>query len=240
MSSKPDHAERRWGGRLVLTLRVLAAWILVTAVAGCGGAVKDPGNDTGGTAGNGGAGNAAGGNAGAGGTDPQGGAAGSDVPPMECPLGLPRSGSTCVSDGQTCDYAPAWCATCRCLYHCWNGVWVEDGTGCGDAPPPPPPVESCPADRPKDGTYCAAAPRAGCTYVASYCRNQPNGWTTYDCVANIWRAGVSSVGSCNPQPEPSRIEPPWPEAGVDPIDVHLVADVVRETFGVVPPDASVD
>jgi hypothetical protein len=86
-------------------------------------------------------------------------------------------------------------------------------------PPPPPPVEVCPADRPREGTYCSGAPSMGCTYVASFCMSQPNGWATYSCVDNIWRAGPITIGPCNPYTCPGQVPtagtPCVPSAGGD-------------------------
>jgi hypothetical protein len=174
--------------------KIVALASLALSSLACGGAISSPGGgNAGGNAGRGAAGNGPGGSE-------SGDTGGSGGLPGECPPGQPRNGSICVTPGQTCDYVPASCAGCQCEYHCWNGQWVEDGSGCAPPPPPPPPVEVCPADRPKDGTYCGAAPSNGCTYVASFCLDQPNGWATYYCADNIWRAGPSTIGPCNPPP----------------------------------------
>jgi len=194
-------ASRRMSFRSVAhTFNVVALAAFALGLLACGGAIVSPGGENaGGNAGRGAAGDAPGGS-GPGGSAGQAGQGGSAGLPGACPTGQPRNGSTCVTPGQTCDYVPTACATCRCEYHCRNGQWAEDGSGCTPPPPPPPPVDVCPADRPMDGTYCNAAPSTGCTYVASICVDQPNGWATYSCVDNIWRAGPITIGPCNPPP----------------------------------------
>jgi len=179
-------------------------WVLLSAV-GCGGAVfnSEPEID-GGAAGSGGAGSGSAG-AGSGQTGGSssggsgGGVGGAAGAPGECPMAQPANGTTCVNEGQDCPYTSTSCSFCSCMYHCWNRRWVQDGSGCVD-PPPPPPIEDCPVNRPQDGMYCASAPLDGCKYVASYCREEPNGWTTYSCLANIWRTGQSTVNPCTPNP----------------------------------------
>jgi hypothetical protein len=211
----------------------LTALSLLAMVA-CGGAVFDPTpGDTGKNPSGGAAGQGSGGAGGAGtaGTLGGGGATagkGGSPEPVGCPVGQPQNGSTCANEGQTCDYVPSSCAACRCAYHCWNGAWVEDGSGC--TPPPPPPIEACPPDRPKDGTYCAAAPPTGCTYVAAYCMDKPSGWTTYDCIENLWKAGQSTLEPCNVAP--------IRDAGVDALRFDAMRGADRDFVDVVvTPDA---
>jgi hypothetical protein len=218
---KPPPASHRGARR---PFRPALATLALLATTACGGAVVDISPENADAragaagqnpAGAGGVGGGAGSTAGRGGSNA---GTGGSTDPAACPVAQPQNGSTCVTEGQTCDYVPPpSCAACRCQYHCWNGAWVEDGSGC--TPPLPPPGEICPADRPRDGTYCAAAPPAGCTYVAAYCMEKPSGWTTYLCVENLWKVGNSRLDPCS-------VPPPARDASIDVVrfDAAVAAD----------------
>jgi len=232
MTSTPRRSNAFWRSTAARVARHLGFAALTSFWAlGCGGAVFDPaqaGGAGGSSAGdNGAAGStpgasgstmtsSGGSNGGSGGNIGQGGdgAGGSDVP-VSCPTNQPQNGSVCASAGQSCDYDPiASCPGCSCRYHCWNGSWVEDGSGCDPGPDMPPTMNGCPVARPKDGTYCAYAPASGCTYVAAFCGDVPNGWTTYNCVDKIWKAGVSMISPCMPtMPAPFSCPAAMPTAG---------------------------
>lgn len=111
------------------------------------------------------------------------------MPSAECPDAQPSSSSTCQEEGLRCEYEASF-AECR------EGTWDTLAKN-------PPPSETCPTQRPVEGSACHVPEAEECAY--SYCGDYPD--FSARCVAGIWKTYEIS---CNPP-----IYCPWepPPAG---------------------------
>jgi hypothetical protein len=124
--------------------------------------------------------------------------------------GMAGDKSTDVAGGATTDNASM------------GHAQLEGSSGTAGAMAPPAPVSSCPPNRPAEGSSCRDFGALPCQYATSFCEMQADGWTTYECIASVWKATSSVGGRCTAPPIEGcpALPPSGAQSCVDAVNVH--------------------